>query len=175
MLVRDPDLHGAQRDSLITIRRSGEHLLTLINEVLDMAKIEAGRMALQVAPLDLPRLLTETGALFRTRVRDRVELRVVESRLPRLVAGDEMKLRQVLINLVGNAVKFTLAGAVTLSAEPVGSDQVRFEVSNTRVGIAPEEMARLFQPFSQTTSGLRLQGGTGLGLALSYQLVRLMG
>ncbi len=175
VLARDPDLHDAQRDSLITIRRSGEHLLTLINDVLDMAKIEAGRMAVQVAPLDLPRLLTETGALFRTRVRDRVELRVVESGLPRLVAGDEIKLRQVLINLVGNAVKFTLAGAVTLSAEPVGSDQVRFEVRDTGVGIAPEEMSRLFQPFSQTTSGLRLQGGTGLGLALSYQLVRLMG
>ncbi|MGB4334096.1 MAG: ATP-binding protein [Chromatiaceae bacterium] len=176
VLARDPVLNNTQRDSLATIRRSGEHLLTLINDILDMAKIEAGRMSLQSAPFDLPQLLTETQAIFQQRARARgLDLTLAASVIPPRVTGDAQRLRQVLINLIGNAIKFTPAGGIGLRVEPAGADQVRFSVSDTGVGIAPDELRRLFEPFSQTASGRQLQGGTGLGLALSHQFVRLMG
>ena len=176
VLDRDPGLNATQRNSLATIQRSGEHLLTLINDILDMAKIEAGRMTLQEAPFDLARLVAETEVFFRPRTRNRgLTLTVETPALPRMVVGDPMRLRQVLINLVGNAVKFTAAGTVTIRVAPVADDTFRFSISDTGVGIAPAEMARLFEPFSQTTSGQQLQGGTGLGLALSSRFVRLMG
>ena len=176
VLARDPVLNNSQRDSLATIRRSGEHLLTLINDILDMAKIEAGRMSLQSAPFDLPQLLTETQAIFQQRARARgLDLTLAASVIPPRVTGDAQRLRQVLINLIGNAIKFTPAGGIGLRVEPAGADQVRFSVSDTGVGIAPDELRRLFEPFSQTASGRQQQGGTGLGLALSHQFVRLMG
>jgi two-component system, sensor histidine kinase and response regulator len=176
VLARDPDLSAAQRDSLATIHRSSDHLLTLINDILDMAKIEAGRITLQAAPFDLAALVTETEAFFRQRAQELgLALTVAAVALPRMVIGDLMKLRQVLLNLVGNAIKFTTAGAVTLRVAPVAGDAIRFSVIDTGMGIASEEMARLFQPFSQTASGRLKPGGTGLGLALSSQFVRLMG
>ncbi|WP_172965347.1 PAS domain S-box protein [Candidatus Thiodictyon syntrophicum] len=176
VLGRDPALNATQRDSLTTIERNGEHLLTLINDILDMAKIEAGRMTVQAAPFDLTELIAEAEAFFRQRAHERgLALTVASSVLPRMVVGDAMKLRQVLINLVGNAVKFTTAGAVTLRVEPVADDAICFSVVDTGMGIAPGEMARLFEPFGQTASGRQVQGGTGLGLALSSRFVRLMG
>ncbi|WP_295434923.1 CHASE domain-containing protein [uncultured Thiodictyon sp.] len=176
VLVRDPDLNAAQHDSLVTIQRSGEHLLTVINDILDLAKIEAGRMTCQVAPFDLHRLLTETEAFFRPRARDRgLVLTLACAAVPRLVAGDKLHLRQVLMNLVGNAVKFTAAGALTLRVETAAGAAIRFSVLDTGMGIAPDELPRLFEPFTQTSSGRTVPGGTGLGLALSAQYVRLMG
>ncbi|AUB84218.1 ATP-binding protein [Candidatus Thiodictyon syntrophicum] len=176
VLVRDPDLNSSQSAALTTIQRSGEHLLTLINDILDMAKIEAGRMTQQLAPFDLPRLVTDLDALFARRARDQgLTLIVAASALPRTVLGDELKLRQVLINLVGNAVKFTASGAVTLRVAPLTGDAVRFCVIDSGEGIAPEDMPRLFEPFSQIASGRQTQKGTGLGLALSRQILRLMG
>ena len=176
VLGRDPALNPSQLDGLATIRRSGEHLLTLINDILDLAKVEAGRMTCRIVPFDLDRLITETEEFFRQRARDRgVALKVASSVLSRFVAGDQMKLRQVLINLVGNAVKFTSRGSVTLGVEPVDHEVIRFTVKDTGEGIAPEEMARLFEPFSQTACGRNVQGGTGLGLALSTKYVQLMG
>ena len=176
VLARDPDLNAAQRDSLATIQRSGEHLLTVINDILDMAKIEAGRMNCQVAPFDLHLLLTETEAFFRPRARDRgLALTLERAAVPRLVAGDKLHLRQVLMNLVGNAVKFTAAGTVTLRVEVAAGAAIRFSVLDTGMGIAPDELPRLFEPFIQTSTGRTVQGGTGLGLALSAQYVRLMG
>ena len=176
VLGRDPGLTAPQLDGLATIQRSGEHLLTLINDILDLAKIEAGRMISQVAPFDLHGLITETEDFFRQRARDRGLTFTVEAwGVPRFVAGDQMKLRQVLINLVGNGVKFTFRGSVTLRIEPADDDRIRFTVTDTGVGIAQEERARLFEPFSQTASGRQVQGGTGLGLALSAQYVQLMG
>jgi signal transduction histidine kinase/CheY-like chemotaxis protein len=175
VLGRDPGMNKTQRDSLTTIQRSGEHLLTLINDILDMAKIEAGRMTLQTAPFDLAKLLTETEGLFQHRAHDRGLILTVEaSGLPHRVDGDEMKLRQVLINLIGNAVKFTHAGSVTLRVEAVGTDRIRFSITDTGIGITPQELPRLFVPFTQTESGRSVQGGTGLGLALSSQFVRMM-
>ena len=197
VLARDPGLNLAQRDQLNAIQRSGEHLLSLINDILDMAKIEAGRMTLQTVPFDLPGLLQDVETLFQQRARDRsLTLTVETGPLPRRVEGDGMKLRQILINLIGNAVKFTAAGSVTLRVETVcpprplageglgvrvanggeGTERLlRFSVIDTGIGIAPEELPRLFVPFTQTESGRSAQGGTGLGLALSSQFVRLMG
>jgi signal transduction histidine kinase/CheY-like chemotaxis protein len=176
VLTRDPALTDRQRDSLATIQRSGEHLLTLINDVIDMARIEAGRMTVQASACDLGRLLREIEALFRPGARDRgLVLRVAAPVFPRLVSVDETRLRQVLLNLVDNAVKFTPAGSVTLRVEPVGVNRYCFSVSDTGVGIAPAELAPLFEPFHQTASGRQHQGGTGLGLVLCHQLVRLMG
>ena len=180
VLARDPDLGATQRKRLTTIQRSGEHLLTLINDILDMAKIEAGRMTLQVTPFDLGRLLTETVAFFEERARARglaliVEATGLPSPLTHRVEGDELKLRQVLINLIGNAIKFTTAGTVTLRVESAGVELIRFSISDTGPGIAPEEQTQIFAPFAQTESGRQVQGGTGLGLPLSNQFVRLMG
>jgi two-component system sensor histidine kinase/response regulator len=176
VLNRDPDLNATQRDSLATIHRSGEHLLTLINDILDMAKIEAGRMTLQDAPFDLARLVAEMEAFFRQRTRDPgLALTVETPALPRMVVGDALRLRQVLINLVGNAIKFTAAGRVTLRIAPMADDAFRFSVIDTGMGIAADELPLLFQPFSQTATGRLKQGGTGLGLALSSRFVRLMG
>jgi signal transduction histidine kinase/CheY-like chemotaxis protein len=176
VLGRDPELKRGQRESLATIERSGEYLLTLINDILDMAKIEAGRMTLQTAPFDLRALLDETESLFKQRAHDRaLRLSIEQVELPRIVQGDATKLRQVLLNLVGNAVKFTSVGTVKLRAERVGEALIRFSVEDTGVGIAPEELTRIFEPFTQTESGRQVQGGTGLGLALSAQFVRLMG
>lgn len=132
-------------------------------------------MTLQEAPFDLAALVAETEAFFRQRAQDHGLALSAETSVPaRRVLGDEMKLRQVLINLVGNAIKFTPGGEVRLSVVAAG-DAIRFSVTDTGIGVAPEEMALLFDPFSQTASGRRTQEGTGLGLALSSRFVRLMG
>ncbi len=176
VLKRDPDLRADQRDSLAIILRGGEHLLTLINNVLDLAKIEAGRETLQTAPFDPLALLMETEAIFQQGARDRgLNLVIQTVGLPPQVKGDQMKLRQVLINLIGNAIKFTDSGSVTLRAEAVDAGAgMRFSVLDTGGGIAPAEMARIFEPFHQA-EGNSGQEGTGLGLALSRRYVRLMG
>jgi PAS domain S-box-containing protein len=176
LLLRDPNHTANQLRGLTIINRSGEHLLALINDILDMAKIEAGHMTCQVAPFDLPRLLGEVESFFQERAHAQgLALAVTAPLERRLVSGDEQRLRQVLINLVGNAVKFTVTGSVAVSVTALDPDHLRFAVTDTGMGIAPEEMARLFEPFTQTASGRRLQSGTGLGLALCNEYIRLMG
>ncbi len=176
VLARDTGLNAAQRESLVTIQRGGEHLLALINDILDMAKIDAGRMTSQVAPFDLPQLIAEIEAFFRQAARDRgLNLFVEPGPIPRYVVGDKQRLRQVLINLMGNAIKFTRVGGVTLRVARVTGEDIRFSVEDTGLGIAPEERDRLFKPFSQTTTGHQVGEGTGLGLALCTQYLRLMG
>ncbi|MBK1640389.1 hypothetical protein CKO12_00520 [Chromatium okenii] len=175
VLARDASFSTAQRKQLRTILRSGEHLLTLIDDILDMAKIEAGRVQLHNAPFDVIGLMTEIESLFQPRAREqRLRLSVETAGLPPQVLGDALRLRQVLINLVNNAVKFTPAGQVMVRVEAVAAG-IQFSVHDTGIGIASNELARIFDPFTQTESGRRVQGGTGLGLALSQQLVRLMG
>ncbi|PQJ96259.1 hybrid sensor histidine kinase/response regulator [Chromatium okenii] len=175
VLARDNSLNAIQNKSLNTILRSGEHLLSLINDILDMAKIEAGRVHLRNAPFDLSGLLAEIEGLFWQRTREHnLTLSVETAGLPPQVLGDALRLRQVLINLVGNAVKFTLVGIVKLRVEAV-AEGFAFAISDTGVGIDTSELAQIFEPFTQTTSGQKMLGGTGLGLALSHQLVRLMG
>jgi two-component system sensor histidine kinase/response regulator len=181
LMERDAGLSDRQHDSLDIINRSGEHLLSLINDVLEMSKIEAGRTVLNPVSFDLHLLLKTLEELFLIRAEiKQLFLRFdIASDLPQYIFTDEGKLRQVLINLLGNAIKFTQTGGITLrcriienaSAEVV----LEFEVHDTGRGIAPEEMEGLFQPFVQTSAGSQAREGTGLGLTISRRFVRLMG
>lgn len=180
LLLRGPGLAPIQRQHLSAINRSGEHLLALINDILEISKIEAGRVTLNRAVFDLPGLLEDIETMFRGRAEaGSLQFHVEHvTPLPRFVVGDAGKLRQVLINLLGNAVKFTKTGGIALR---VGArrDQERprleVEVEDTGPGIPEKERGRLFRFFEQTASGREAQTGTGLGLAISREFVRLMG
>ena len=162
-------------ESLAIITKSGEHLLSLIEDVLSLSKIEAGRLELTVEPFDPVELTNALLAVVSPRAAAKRLLLSVETKaLPAAVVGDVAKLRQILLNLLGNAVRLTGQGHVTLRAGWQGG-RGWFEVEDTGPGIAPEEMSKLFQPFVQTEAGARSQEGTGLGLAVSRQLARLMG
>jgi len=176
IMQHSSDLPVTHQDAVATIQTSGDHLLKLINEVLDISKIEAGRMDLSATDFDLVQLLQSMGVMFELRCREqqltwKLERPEVAS-LP--VRGDEIKLMQVLINLLGNSVKFTQKGEVILRATAADGDKYIFEVSDTGQGIAPGEQEALFQPFQQGQAGLE-QGGTGLGLVVSKRMVELMG
>ena len=181
LMQRDPALTPQQKQYLDTISRSGEHLLGLINSVLEMSKIESGRVVANPTAFNLPGMLTELEMLFRPRIEAK-RLRFIVERagdLPRAVVADEGKLRQVLINLLGNAVKFTNSGGIALRIATRRDDQgglrLKIEIEDTGSGIAKGEMDRLFHHFEQTESGQRSGTGTGLGLAISREYVRLMG
>src|SRR5258706_15283243 len=171
--------HGKERDAeeregLRIIRKFGEHLLSFINDVLSLSKIEAGCVTLLREPFDLETLVHDVENVLRFRAEEKhLQLTCTIAGAPRAVLGDESKLRQILINLVGNAVKFTERGSVTLRAS-WASERAAFDVEDTGPGIAIEEQSRLFEPFVQTESGHRTKEGTGLGLALSRDLARLM-
>jgi len=218
-----PDLTVENRENMRIIRRSGEHLLTLINEVLDLSKIEAGRMAIDPKNFDLYCLLDDLQDMFQLRAQTQ-ELQLLlerEADVPQYVRTDDFKLRQVLINLLSNAIKFTQTGGIILrvrkleksgfidllesstaffdtatsirefartsrdlarvelrEAQDSDIDPVvflQFEIEDTGVGISPEELGLVFNAFVQTASGQKTQKGTGLGLTISRQFVRLMG
>jgi PAS domain S-box-containing protein len=181
LLLRDGGLEGVHRQNIETIHRSGEHLLGVINDILEMSKIEAGRMELRRGAFDLEALLGDLERMFQLRAEERGLRFAVEraADLPRFVYGDEAKLRQVLINLVGNAVKFTEHGEVIVrmmvEQRLAQGVEVCAEISDTGPGIAPDELPRLFQQFEQTSSGKRAGVGTGLGLAISRKFVHMMG
>ncbi|HTS62586.1 MAG TPA: two-component regulator propeller domain-containing protein [Candidatus Acidoferrales bacterium] len=175
-LVReDPGLPEERRKDMDIINRSGEHLLGLINEVLDMAKIEAGRKGLEIVSCDLKGLAREVAEMVRMRADQKgITLTVAESDdLPRFVRTDAGKVRQILINLLGNAVKFTEEGTVTLRSGGAAGEAV-FEIEDTGVGIAPEDRERIFEAFVQVGRP-GSQKGTGLGLSITRQFVELMG
>ena len=176
ILRRSSDLPTDHRHAVQTIQQSGDHLLNLINDVLDISKIEAGRMELSAADFDLQALLETLGVMFALQCEEKgLEWRlegVDEESLP--VHGDEDKLRQVLINLLGNAVKFTPAGEVVLRLMPRPGEQYRFEVIDMGPGIAAEDRETLFQAFQQGAAGSQ-QGGTGLGLTIVQRQLELMG
>jgi len=180
LMQDDPLLTPVQRQHLDIINRSGGHLLALINDVLEMSKIEAGRIALNLAPFDLRMLVGDMELMFRLRAEAR-HLQFTVERLgdiPDLVVADEGKVRQVLINLLGNALKFTEKGKVVLRVrvrrdEP-GGLRLLAEVEDTGPGISEDDIGKLFRPFSQAGAGLLSRGGTGLGLAISREFVRLM-
>lgn len=181
LMQRDTTLSPRQKRHLDTINRSGEHLLALINDILEMSKIEAGRTSLNPSAVDLHTMLGDLEMMFSARTEaKKLALRVeYTDEVPRFVSTDENKLRQILINLLGNAVKFTQEGGIVLRvlAEPVQGAELRLiaEVEDTGPGISQEEAGRLFQPFEQTGSGARVEGGTGLGLAISREFARIMG
>lgn len=181
LLLRDSALSALQRQNLDTINRSGEHLLALINDILEMSKIEAGRVTLTPVNFDFHALLDDLERMFRLRTDARRLQFTIErgADVPHHVKADESKLRQIFINLLSNAVKFTEQGgiAVRVKATPTAGPALRLraEVEDTGAGISEEELPRLFREFEQTESGLRAGGGTGLGLAISRKFARLMG
>jgi signal transduction histidine kinase/CheY-like chemotaxis protein len=181
ILRRDAGMSAEQRKNLEIINRSGEHLLALINDVLDMAKIDAGRMVVENTTFNLSEMVHEVADLLRLRAEARnLELVLDQSSdLPRFVHADVTKLRQAIINLVGNAIKFTEQGGVTLRLRALPGDSARclrliIEVEDSGVGIAAADQQRVFDPFTQVGHST-LQKGTGLGLAITRRFVDLMG
>ena len=176
---RTPGLPEDVGDYLGTIHRSGEHLLDLINDVLDMAKIEAGQTTFESSAFDLLVVLHTIEDMFSLRAQTKgISLSVeIAKGVPRSIKTDERKLRQVLINLLSNAVKFTSEGSVTLRVGCVRQPKLQlcFEVEDTGVGVSESDMKLLFKPFGQTESGRRAREGTGLGLTISEEFVELMG
>lgn len=182
ILARDKELNLAQQEYVKIIGRSGEHLLELINDVLEMSKIEAGRITLNEISFDLYYLLhnLEEMLSLRTKTKGLTLEFQVHHNVPQYVKTDENKLRQVLINLLGNAIKFTASGGVTLRVHSQNHETsditiLSFEVKDTGPGIAQEEINLLFQPFGQTETGRQSNEGTGLGLPISQKFVEMMG
>ena len=176
ILRRDPALTDKQSDGLSIIHQSADHLLAVINDVLDLAKIEARKLELHPAEFDLHEFVDGVQAFFQPRAREKNLLleTAFSPDLPHVVIGDAQRLRQVAFNLLSNAVKFTGRGGVVFSAEKIG-EKIRFSVSDTGPGIAPEDQPRLFEPFSQIGDHKRHAEGTGLGLNVSRGIVEQMG
>ncbi len=195
VMIQDTQLTPEQRKILLTISHSGEHLLALINDVLELSKIEAGNAVLQQTDFNLHHLLQGLQAMFRLQVEQKgLSLTFsCAADVPQYVRTDESKLRQVLINLLSNAIKFTENGGVTLRVQCLPESfssptpdlifpdvrsphaHLRFEVEDTGPGIAPEEIVAVFEAFVQTRSGQHSQQGTGLGMPISREFVHLMG
>ncbi len=186
LMFHNSNLTAAQQENLQIMLRSGEHLLDLINDVLDLSKIEAGRMVVQEQDFDLTRMLADLEEMFQLRAVEKGLSLLVErhTEVPRAIRADTGKLRQVLINLFSNALKFTATGRITLrvgvmpehaATEPWHERRLVFEMIDTGVGIPPDELATIFDPFVQAETNDKPKEGTGLGLSISLQFVRLMG
>ncbi|MDM8549438.1 transporter substrate-binding domain-containing protein [Desulfobacterales bacterium HSG2] len=177
IMSHDTDLSAHQRENMGIICRSGEHLLSLINDVLEMSKIEAGRTTLNETGFDLHDMLKSVGEMIgiRAEAGDLQFLPEYHSELTQYIRTDEGKLRQILLNLLGNAVKFTKEGGLTLRAESGSENRIDFEIEDSGAGIAEDELETLFDPFVQTASGRESHEGTGLGLSISRKFVRMMG
>jgi PAS domain S-box-containing protein len=177
ILKRNKNLDQRQIDGLTVIQRSGEHLLTLIDDILDMAKIEAGRMELNLSEVPLERFIYFITETIRVKATEK-GLPFTCEMAPDLPAGvlvDERRLRQVLLNLLSNAIRFTDRGSVRLSVHFMPPARLGFEVQDTGIGIDETRLEAIFRPFEQVSGARHRFGGTGLGLAISQQLVRLMG
>jgi signal transduction histidine kinase len=182
--LQDNTLKPQQRENLLTVKRSGEHLLTLINDVLAMSKLETGLITIEEKPFDLHLLLQNLGKIFTSRTASQHKnlhfIFNLAPSLPQYIQTDRVKLNQILFNLLDNAIKFTNRGKVTLTVNlidnhPIATNQqILFTVEDTGCGIAASELEHIFAPFSQTKS-LKEQKGTGLGLSISQQFVRLLG
>ncbi|GBO53086.1 hypothetical protein APA_994 [Pseudanabaena sp. lw0831] len=173
-LSDDPVKH---QDGLNVIQRSGQHLLTLINDILDLSKIEAGKLEIDRDMFHLDELLKGLIDMFKAQaINQGIEIIYkIIGQIPKLVYGDAKRLRQVLFNLVGNAIKFTDKGIVTLTVQSPSDNKIRFDVIDSGVGIAPEDLPIIFQSFEQVGDPIKMQSGTGLGLPISKRLIEMMG
>lgn len=178
-LLMEPGISEEQRrDHVSRIRRSGEHLLGVINDILDASKIEAGAMTIESVPCSVRQIVDDVRSMADTKVKAAgISLNVeIAQSVPGMIASDPLRLRQVLMNLASNAVKFTKQGSVTIRADLVDESTLRLRVEDTGIGMSPEQVDKLFKPFSQADSSTsRRYGGTGLGLTISRNLARLMG
>ncbi|PHS53857.1 MAG: hypothetical protein COB01_03825 [Lutibacter sp.] len=176
-LLQDNDnLTKTQHENLKTINRSGEHLLELINDILDMSKIEAGRVTLKLVDFDFIELLKEIENLFKLKAKQK-ELDFtfnLDKNIPKIMYADESKIKQVIINLVGNALKFTSKGFVEVIVEKGTNNMIIVKIKDSGKGILKEEQETVFKPFEQAKMGAAAKGGTGLGLAISKKLSNLM-
>ena len=178
-ILADTQMDAMQRDCVETIRVSGESLLTVINDILDFSKIESGKMSLEQKPFDLRRCIEEAFDLFTPKIQEkRLEAAyLIAPDVPASVVGDVTRLRQILVNLLGNAVKFTSQGEIVLDVrrQENSSNRLLFSITDTGIGIPPEAVPNLFQSFQQVDSSTtRRYGGSGLGLAISRRLAELM-
>ena len=177
-MLEEEHLPPAQLESLRAIRRNGEHLITVINDILDLSRVESGRLELRLGPVRPDLLLREVAAMFQPPAAERgLDLRVeVGPGADALIRSDATRLRQVLINLVANAVKFSERGFVRLGAFADGERELRFEVEDSGIGIPADKLGEIFEPFTQVDSSMaRRYGGTGLGLSISRRLARALG
>ena len=175
ILQRDKALTKQQQDAVRTILKSGEHLLTLINDVLDLSKVEAGKIELHSHAFQLPQFLHEIVDMMKIRTKSPVSLNYqFGNGLPTTVLGDEVRLRQILVNLLGNAIKFTTQGQVIFQVNCYDEDTLNFKIQDTGVGIPPDHLDLIFEPFRQSNSGKFVEG-TGLGLPISQRFVEMMG
>jgi PAS domain S-box-containing protein len=181
-VVLRTQLTSKQQEYLNAIKTSGDALIVLINDILDLAKVDAGKMVFEQTPFRLERSIAAMLHLFETKIHEK-NLRLIrqyDERIPKVLLGDPVRLHQIILNLVSNAVKFTKAGAITVAVSLLSEDEqyavVEFSVTDTGIGIADEKIAGIFENFQQATSETsRLFGGTGLGLAIVKQLVEAQG
>lgn len=181
-LLLDPGQSVSERSQCVqTIRRNGEHLLSVINDILDLSKIEEGRISVERSPVDVFRVIEELRSTMQVRAQDKaISLRSEMCMpFPATISTDPLRLQQILTNLVGNAIKFTDSGGVCIRVSLVQDDErslARFEVIDTGIGMTAEQLGRLYKPFTQVdSSSTRAFGGTGLGLTISKRLAVLMG
>ncbi|MGK7904963.1 MAG: ATP-binding protein [Hormoscilla sp.] len=182
ILERDSDATDKQKDGISIIHQCGNHLLTLINDILDLSKIEAGKIELYPRDFNFTLFLQGVAQICRVKAEQKEISFIYQPGpgLPTAIHADEKRLRQVLINLLGNAIKFTDKGGVTLSVEILAIendkiDKIRFKIEDTGVGMIPTELAKIFLPFEQVGENQRKSEGTGLGLAISQRIIRIMG
>lgn len=177
-LMEDSELTQQQRDQLNIILNCGKHLLTVINDILDYSKIEASKMELEYSPLSLNKLLTEALNIVRPMIDDK-DLTIdcaVEENVHPYFEGDAVRLRQILVNLISNAIKFTAVGGIEVNVKSLSNNRLEFSVRDTGIGISSEAQKKLFKAFTQADSSTtRKYGGTGLGLVICKKLVELMG
>jgi PAS domain S-box-containing protein len=181
-VVLKTDLSIKQKEYLSAIKISGDALIVLINDILDLAKVDAGKMTFEKTPFKMASSISAMLHLFETKIQEKnlILVKEYDSRIPEVLVGDPVRLHQIILNLVSNAVKFTTTGKITVSVRLLNEDEdianIVFEVSDTGIGIAPNKIEKIFENFQQATSGTsRLFGGTGLGLAIVKQLVEPQG
>ena len=179
MLIEEADDDGlkAYSEDLSKINSSGEHLLTLINDILDLSKIEAGKMDLHIEEFDFAGLLKQIEATAKPLVEKNKNKFVIKCKTQKLkLKNDQTKLRQILFNMLSNAAKFTKEGTITLRIKPESKDKLRFEVVDTGIGMNKKQISKVFEEFTQAESSTSANyGGTGLGLPISKKMTEMMG
>ena len=176
------DLSTKQKEYLTSIKMSGDALIVLINDILDLAKVDAGKMTFEQIPFKMPLSISAMLHLFETKIQEKnlILVKEYDNRIPEVLVGDPVRLHQIILNLVSNAVKFTSKGKITVSIQLLTEDEekvtIQFSITDTGIGITKSKLGSIFENFQQATSGTaRLYGGTGLGLAIVKQLVEPQG
>ncbi|VEP14228.1 putative Histidine kinase [Hyella patelloides LEGE 07179] len=177
VMARDTSLDTSQQEHLKIINRSGQHLLNLINSILDLSKIEAGKIIVNKDHIDLHELLLEIEKMFQLQAQAKsLQLTFdINSEVPQFITTDGVRLRQIIINLLSNAIKFTAQGEVNLQVKSQNQQSLIFKITDSGAGIAQEELERIFEPFEQTNIGMQSGQGTGLGLSICRSLIKLLG